>query len=261
MSTTSASSVLLFILNILHVVFGLAITCTAIWFFVEVHTITSLRNANHYLLDYNVYWPQAIPWVFILVGVLVLCVSCCGFVGAKKKSNGLVVMYTVFQVTTIVALIAAAVVALACADSTSTDKFIKDTIWDVYATMKSDKNIEAAFGTMEKRMQCCGASTPRDYIGWRREFPISCCDTYYHGWIGSYNIDCDFTNKLANERHGCTEVATNYTRIVIRVLSAASVFTAFIGLMNVIVAVTLSKSINKKPRIPQQEFESKKVLL
>ncbi|KAF9406577.1 hypothetical protein HW555_013099 [Spodoptera exigua] len=61
MSTTGASSVLLFILNILHVVFGLGITCAAIWFFVEVHSITSLRNTNHYLLDYNVYWPQAIP--------------------------------------------------------------------------------------------------------------------------------------------------------------------------------------------------------
>lgn len=262
MGTTSASSVLLFILNILHVVFGLAITCTAIWFFIEVHSITSLRNANHYLLDYKVYWPQAIPWVFILVGVLVICVSCCGFVGAKKKSNGLVVMYIVFEVMAIVALLTAAVVALVFADTKSTDEFVKDTIWDVYTTMRNDRSIEMGFGTMEKRMQCCGASGPRDYISWRREFPVSCCDTYYHGWIGSYNIDCDFTNKLANERHGCSEVAINYTKIIIKALSAASVFTAFVGIMNVIVAVTLSKSMKRKPRLPPQlESESKKVLL
>lgn len=263
MSTKSASSVLLFILNILHVVFGLTITCTSIWFFVEVHSITSLRNANHYLLDYNVYWTQAIPWVFILVGVFVICVSCCGFVGAKKKSNGFVVMYIAFEVTAIIALIVSAAIALSFADSDSTNKFVEDTIWDVYTTMKDNKALEQSFGNMEKRMQCCGASGPRDYINWRREFPVSCCDTYYHGWIGEYNIDCDFTNKLANERHGCTEVATNYARIVIRVLSGACVFTAFLGIMNVIVAVTLSKSMkNKKRPMPVQlESESKKVLL
>lgn len=264
MSTTGASSVLLFILNILHVVFGLGITCAAIWFFVEVHSITSLRNTNHYLLDYNVYWPQAIPWVFIFVGVFVVCVSCCGFVGAKKKSSGLVVMYIVFEVTAIVALVTAAVVALTCADSSSTDKFIQDTVWDVFTTMKNDRNVEVDFGNMEKRLQCCGASSPRDYINWRRDFPVSCCDTYYHGWIGQYNIDCDFTNKLANERHGCTEVATNYTRIIIRVLSGACAFTAFLGLMNLIVAVTLSKSMKNrrpKPMPVQLESESKKGLL
>ncbi|KAF9406576.1 hypothetical protein HW555_013098 [Spodoptera exigua] len=172
-------------------------------------------------------------------------------------------MYIVFEVTAIVALVTAAVVALTCADSSSTDKFIQDTVWDVFTTMKNDRNVEADFGNMEKRLQCCGASSPRDYINWRRDFPVSCCDTYYHGWIGEYNIDCDFTNKLANERHGCTEVATNYTRIIIRVLSGACAFTAFLGLMNLIVAVTLSKSMKRRPKpMPVQlESESKKGLL
>lgn len=262
MASAGPSSVLLTILNVLHVVFGVAIACTAIWFFVEVYSITSLRNANHYLLDYNVYWPQAIPWVFIVAGILVICVSCCGFVGARKRSSGLVFMYIAFEVIAIVVLIGASIVALTLADTKATESFMQDAIWDVYTQMKSDVIVEKAFGEMEKRFQCCGAGGPRDYKNWRNEFPISCCDTYYHGWIGSFAIDCDFSNKLANERHGCTQVAINYTSIIIKVLAAAGVFTAFIGIMNVIVAVTLSRSLKKKPRLPvHQESESKKVLL
>lgn len=262
MASAGPSSVLLLILNVLHVIFGVGITCASIWFFIEVHSITSLRNTNHYLLDYRVYWPQAIPWVFVLVGIFVIFVSCCGFLGAKKRANGIVKMYIAFEVAAVLGLVTAAIVALTLADTKASETFMQDAIWDVYTHMKSDRDVEMAFGNIEKRFQCCGAAGPRDYKNWRDEFPISCCDTYYHGWIGSYAIDCDFANKLANERHGCTQVAINYTSIVIKVLSAAAIFTAVIGIMNIIVAVTLSNSIKRKPRLPvQQEFESKKVLL
>ncbi|KAJ0170646.1 hypothetical protein K1T71_014017 [Dendrolimus kikuchii] len=261
MGSVGPSSVLLIILNVIHFILSLALTATAIWFFVEVQTITSLRNTNHYLLDYNVYWPQAIPWVFMLVGIIVLFVSCCGFVGAKKKSRGFIIIYATFEGIAILALIIAAIVALTCADSTSTDSFVKDAIWDVYSHSTTDTEIQQAFGNVEKRLQCCGAGGPRDYKSNRNEFPISCCDTYYHGWIGSYNIDCDFTNKLANERHGCAEVATNYVRVVIRVLAGASIFTAFVGIMNLIVAAALSIALKRKPRVQVTEMDSKKGLL
>ncbi|KAG6458051.1 23 kDa integral membrane protein [Manduca sexta] len=259
-----ASTVLLHILNTVQMIFGLALTAASIWFFIEVQSITSLRNTNHYLLDYNVYWPQAIPWIFMIVGIFILCISCCGFAGARKKNRGMVVLFAIFQSIAIVGLVAAAIVALTCADSKSTDKFMEDTIWDVYTHTKNDRDVEMAFGNIEKRLQCCGAGGPRDYLNWRREFPISCCDTYYHGWIGAYNIDCDFTNKLANERHGCSAVAVNYTRVIIKVLAGASVFTAFIGIMSLIVAVALILGgLKKKSKmvLAPHEMESKKVLL
>ncbi|CAB3236657.1 unnamed protein product [Arctia plantaginis] len=262
MGSSGPTSVLLTILNVVQVILGFGITCVALWFFVEVYNITSLRNSNHYLLDYKLYWPQAIPWVFILAGLLVICVSGCGFVGAKKKSSGFVTLFIAFEVTAILALIAAAIVALTLADTNSTAAFMKDAIWDVYTHMRSDRSVETAFGNFEKRFQCCGAEGPRDYKNWRDEFPISCCDTYYHGFIGSYAIDCDFSNKLANERYGCAKVVINYTSIIIKVLAGAAIFTAFIGIMNLVVGVTLSRSLKRKPRqVVQMESESKKVLL
>lgn len=267
MGSSGVSSAVLVILNILNVVFGLALTAASIWFFVELQNVTSLRNQNHYLLDYKVYWPQAVPWIFLFSGIFVLLVSCCGFVGTKKQSRGVLFMYVIFQVIALVLLIVATIIALVFADSSHTDQFVADTIWDAYNNMKEDRDVETAFGILERRYQCCGAGGPRDYKNWRNTFPPSCCDTFYHGWaLGDIIIDCDITNKLPNERLGCAEVASHYARIAIKVFSAAAVVTAFIGILNLVVALMLSRSLKKRKATgvavtAQNEFESKKVLL
>lgn len=264
MSTASFSSAFLVILNIVNVVLGLALTAVSIWFCIEVQYVTNLRNQNHYLLDYRVYWPQAIPWIFMLAGIFILIVSCCGFAGARKKSKGLVAVFATFQGVAIVLLLIAAIVSLVCADTESSNTFIHDAIWDAFNNMKGNRDLESAFGVIEKRYQCCGAGSPRDYKNWRPSFPMSCCDTFYHSWsTGEYMIDCDITNRLPNERLGCTEVASQYARIFIKVFSAAAIFAAFIGILNLVFALTLSRSLKKRPRAPVSlaTNESEKVLL
>ncbi|CAF4953215.1 23 kDa integral membrane protein-like [Pieris napi] len=263
MGSYGISKVTLYVLNTIYAVLGLAIAAASIWFFCQVTEFTTLRNSNHYLLDYTVYWPQAIPWLFLIVAFLVLGVSACGFSSAHKNSRGLITVFVTAQSIAIICLIAAAVVALVFADNKSTDDFVKDTVWDVYFQTKTDNEVATSFGVIERKLHCCGADSPRDYKNWKNEFPMSCCDTYYHGFLDAYTIDCEFTNKLANERHGCSTVAAQYARIVIKVLSGASIFTAIIGMMSLGVAVGLSKSIAKKRRIQalKNESESKKVLL
>lgn len=264
MGNGSFSSKLLLALNIVYIILGLAITATALWFFVEVFNITSLRNVNHYKLDYNVYWPQAIPWLFIFAGVFVLIVSCCGFAGAKKKKRTIVLTYVVFQVIAIVLLVIAAIIALVFADSDASDKFITDTIWDAFTNMKDERGIETYFGLIERKLQCCGATSPRDYKGRRNDFPMSCCDTYYRGWSIEPVFYCSITDKLPNERLGCAEVASHHARIIIEILAAAAILTAFIGALNLAAAGFLSKALKRKPSqvtVAQYEVESKKVLL
>lgn len=264
MGNGSFSAKVLIALNVVYTVLGLAITATALWFFIEVYNITSLRNSNHYKLDYSVYWPQAIPWLFIFAGVFVMVVSCCGFAGAKKKKRSLVVMYVTFQIIVIILLIIAAIIALVFADSVASDKFITDAIWDSFANMKDEPGIETAFGLIERKLQCCGATSPRDYKGRRNDFPMSCCDTYYHGWSIEPVYYCAITDKLPNERLGCSEVASHHARIVIEVLAAAAIFTAFIGALNLAAAGYLSKALRKPPpkvTVAHYEVESKKVLL
>lgn len=263
MANVCASKCLLHVLNALLTFLGLALTAGSIWFFVQVTEFTALRNSNHYLLDYNVYWPQAIPWMFIILGIFTVVVSGCGFSGARHSKKGVLTLYMVFLMIIVLLLITAAVISLVFADNKSTDDFIKDTIWDAYFQSKTEHDVQESFGNIEKKLHCCGAESPRDYKNWKSEFPPSCCDTYYHGWIGSYVIDCDFTNKLANERYGCSQVATQYLRIAIKVLSALSLLVAVIGIFGLVVSGALSRSLKNRPRIiaQQNESESKKVLL
>ncbi|XP_045781290.1 23 kDa integral membrane protein-like [Maniola jurtina] len=262
MSSLSVSKAVLYVLNTVFLILGLAIASASIWFFCEVHDFTKLRNSNHYLLDYTVYWPQAIPWVFFIVALLIIGVSVCGFTSARKKSKGLLTMYVTAMSIVIVLLIAAAVIALVFADNKSTDDFVKDTVWDVYFQAKNDNEVATAFGVIERKLHCCGADSPRDYKNWKAEFPMSCCDVFYRGWLDPYAIDCAFTNKLANERHGCSTVAAQYARIAIKVLSGAAIFTAMIGIIAVVFAVAMYKSLKIRNRPPPtHESESKKVLL
>ncbi|KAI8433903.1 hypothetical protein MSG28_015829 [Choristoneura fumiferana] len=259
-----AQNVGLHVLNIVFTIFGLIIAGGSIGFFVYVNMFVSLRNSNHYLLDYNVYWPQAVPWMFFVCGLFVICTSCCGFKSAKKPSKTMVTTYGVFVAIASLLLFAISIVALVCADGVKTDNFIRDTIWDAYFQMKEHPEVEMSFGNFERRLHCCGADSPRDYVNWRMEFPQSCCDVIRYGFLDNYPIDCQFTNKLANERHGCSEVAAQYARIGIKVLSGVSIFTSLIGIITLIAAYTTSKSINKRrPQVinMSHELESKKVLL
>ncbi|KAL0803338.1 hypothetical protein ABMA28_017192 [Loxostege sticticalis] len=253
-----------YVTNAIHAILGLALTCAALWLFVEVKQITDLRNSNHYLLDYNLYWPQAIPWFFIFVGFLVMSISFCGVFGASKASKGLVFTHIIFVSISIFAAITAAIVALVFVDNKVASDFIKDTIWDVYFQSKTNPDVAQAFGSIEKRMQCCGADGPRDYVNWKDNFPQSCCDVFYHGFLEPYAIDCDITNKMANERHGCTEVATQYSSIAVKVLSAVSILIAVVGIISLLTSIQLSKKLRRRPRRVenvQVEFESQKVLL
>ncbi|CAH0718338.1 unnamed protein product, partial [Brenthis ino] len=260
--STGVYRVALHILNSIHLIFGLAIASASIWFFCEVHDFTTLRNSNHYLLDYTVYWPQAVPWMFFIVALFSIGVASCGFASTKKKSKSLLTAYIIVLSVVVVCLITSGIVALVFANSKSTDDFVKDTVWDVYFQAKGDNDVAASFGVIERKLHCCGADSPRDYKNWKSEFPVSCCDVYYRGWLEPYALDCEFTNKLANERHGCSTVAAQYARIAIVVLSSVALLTAVIGMISIAYAVVFSRALEKRSRPPpQNEFESKKVLL
>lgn len=258
-----SSKVCAHVLNTIYAILGLALFAAAVWFFVEVKEVTNLRNSNHYLLDYNLYWPQVIPWLFIIIGVLVMSVSACGFSGTSKKSKPLLRVHVTFVSITIILASAVAVIALVFADSKASENFIKDTIWDAFYQMKEHHDVEQSFGRIEKRLQCCGAESPRDYVNWKNDFPQSCCDVFYHGWLEPYTINCEITNKLANERHGCATVAATFSSIIIKVLSGVTILIVLFSIIILVNSIRQLKSLLRRPRVmqAQQESESKKGLI
>lgn len=227
------------ILNIVYALIGFALSTVSIWFFIELKNITNLRNSDRYLLNFKVYWPQAIPWMFLTVGVLLVLVSLCGYCSAcgGKSVLGL---YYVFLILAIIVSIASGSVALHFADGKATDNFLSETIWDATSEMKLHKDIATAFGQIESRFRCCGAKHPREYTSWMTNFPETCCDP------GSVEV-CEFSNSLPHERHGCIEVVTQYARIFIQALAIASLVSSLFGVFNLIVGIFLWRNI-KKPR-------------
>lgn len=229
----------LYILNIIYAVFGLVTAATGIWFFVQVTEFVSLRNTNHYLLDYRVYWPQVAPWLFIILGVFILCVALCGWCGTQRESRGLLGIYAIFLIIIILGQAVAAVLIFVFVDGEYTDTFVKDIVYDGYYNSQSNPDVFKAFGRIERKLKCCGANDARDYRSWRNDLPLTCClDSYYRA-------TCEFTDKEANERLGCAKVAAVYTKIISSVIAGVTLLIALCEVVSLILAWKLFQEVGE----------------
>lgn len=220
----------LYVVNIAYAVFGLASAATGIWFFVQLSEFVALRNSNHYLLDYRVYWPQVAPWLFILLGLVLMCIAFCGWCGASQESRSLLGVYGGFLVLIIVLQGIAAVLVFVFIDGEDTDRFIKDTVYDGFYNSQGNPEVFKSFGRIERRLRCCGANDARDYRAWRSDLPLTCCyDSYYRA-------TCDFTDKEANERLGCAKVAAVYTKIISSSVAGASLLIMLLEVLGAVLA-------------------------
>lgn len=273
MASESSLKTVLYVVNVLYAVLGLGLAAAGIWFFVQVTEITNLRNSNHYLLDYRVYWLQLTPWLFILLGVFVLFIAFCGWLGATKDSTGVMSVHVIFLFIIIFGQALASTLVFVFVDGEATDRFVKDTIYDGYYNSKDSMEGSRAFGMIERKLRCCGANDARDYKSWRNDLPITCCnqsyytnydlnnyyssgtygtDQSYYNTYGSYNTYssdssyrpfkiCDFTDKEANERYGCIRVALVYARIIGSSIAAASLVMAILEIIGLIAAWKLNR--------------------
>lgn len=220
----------LYVVNVIYAVFGLVTAATGIWFFVQLMEFVRLRNTNHYLLDYRVYWPQVAPWLFIILGFMIMLVAFCGWCGTTRESRGMLGIYGGFLSFLIVFQVLSAVLVFVYVDGEDTDRFIKDTVYDGYYNTQSNRDYEKQYSWIERKLKCCGANDARDYRSWRNDLPLSCCAD------SLYRSVCDFTDKEANERLGCAKVAAVYTKIISSSVAAVSLLVALVEIVGVIIA-------------------------
>ncbi|CAH1642580.1 unnamed protein product [Spodoptera littoralis] len=229
----------LYVMNIIYAVFGLVTAATGIWFFVQLTEFVGLRNSNHYLLDYRIYWPQVAPWLFILLGIFILMISFCGWCGANRESRGMLGLFGLFLVLIVVLQLIAATLIFVYVDGEDTDRFIKDTVYDGYYNSQSNPDVFKAFGKIERKLRCCGANDARDYRSWRNDLPLTCClDSYYRA-------TCEFTDKEANERLGCAKVASVYTKIISSSVAGASLLMSLLEICGIVLAWKLFHSLRE----------------
>ncbi|XP_028171295.1 tetraspanin-7-like [Ostrinia furnacalis] len=233
------------VLNILQTILSIALACVSMWFFVELKNITDLRNKDRYLLDFTLYWPQVLPWVFLVISIAVIFVNLCGFYGICRKNKSSLYVYVVFLSLVTLAAFAAGVLGFTCADAKETDDFISGAVSDAYSEMKVRKEVIDAFSNIERRLRCCGIQGSSDYT--QSRIPPSCCDYQ----------DAAFCENAASRRLGCAQVAVPYTRMFMRYTSVASLAIAILSVGSLIVAILLVRSRKSKSdrfnSTPEQE--------
>lgn len=249
------AKVILFFANTFYALCGAALAAVGAWYFVQLYEIMVLRNVNHYYLNYQIYWVQVMPWLYVIIGLVLLLVAWCGYCAAVGKRRGTMLLYINLLIFTIICNVATTTLVFIYADGENTDKFIADTILDAFQNAKSNDEVRAGFSKIEMKYHCCGAMSPRDYIMSRPDFPMSCCDDQLLG-----EGVCELTNMSANMRHGCSKVASTQARRVLIYLAVASAIVGFLQLLGLVVAISLYAKPKDK-RIAMLESESKKVLL
>ncbi|XP_004923721.1 uncharacterized protein LOC101736223 [Bombyx mori] len=250
--TSLCLTVFLCAFNVIQVLSASVLGGVAIWSFIEVVSLTSLRNPIHYQLKQTLNWPEVLPWVFLMAAILTILTDICGLCGSKRKSRPLILLYVVLQMMSILLLVGAPLVALTLAEGPNTAEFFKSTMWDVFYT--SIDSQDGAYNSFEERLRCCGVSSPRDYVPKRNNFPASCC---YSG------KPCDFSDHFANKLSGCNGVVDKYTEYFIKGMSVGSVVVAIVGVIGFLIAVVLSMKMKTKKLEPAVETEAdcQKVLL
>ncbi|XP_063543515.1 CD63 antigen-like [Cydia strobilella] len=250
--------VILFILNILYALFGLALFLGGVAFWIYVAQFTALRNTHHYKLDFSLYWPQVIPVVACLAGIFVIFVACCGCCTASKNNKGFTIMQSIFIMITLIVLITCAALTLKYGDNEETDVYLIDALTDGFSEAKTSPNHQEMFSRIESWLGCCGAEGSSSYRPHGVHFlPQSCC-----GYSDDSNQKCEFTSKEATDRHGCVKVVVSYSRLFLRVLAAAAAVAAFFGILSLVATLALSIGLNKKPAVyDATDIETKKGLL
>lgn len=250
------SKVILYILNVVYALFGVLLLLEGIGFYIYVCMFTSLRNSNHYLLDFKLYWPQILPFVFGFSGLFVMFVCCCGCCSAAKKNQGFTIMHALFTLLTIGTVIASCVLALVYGDSDESHKFLKDALYDGFSEAKTNTAVSASFSSVESWLQCCGVDGSSDYKGSRKSLPNSCC-----GFDINSTQVCEYTSKTANERHGCAPVGVSYSIISLKALGATAALTAFFGLLTLIASLSMGIRKRRPAVYEATDIETKKGLL
>lgn len=212
--------ILICIVNIVYALIAAALAYVVYLFSVEIQLLKDSRNYEKYQLDYDIYWPQVIPWIFGAAALAAIFVAIIGFFGAGFDSKSVSATYIGLAVISILALIGAGVTGVI-----KTERMVKqvnETILDVFTHSLEKKEIRQEFDRIERLLRCCGAMNQNEYAG--IGLPASCCDK---------GTECHFT-----KRNGCVVVVTDY--------SSWAVFwygTVICGVLSILILASLTLSL------------------
>ncbi|GBP84062.1 Tetraspanin-7 [Eumeta japonica] len=242
---------LLVAVNVLLAAGGAALAGVGVWAYLQLAEIVALRNDNHYLLDYNIHWPQVAPWMFVCAGIAVLPVAMCGLCGALGRTRTALSLHALLLLLLVLVHAAVAVLVFLYIDGEPTETFIKDSVFDGIQNAKTEPEILKAFGRLERRLRCCGAHDVTDYRMWPTALdglPPSCCS---RDTLATF---CSSTDREANTRYGCAQMAAKQASRLFDFLGAGAAAVGVLELIGLAAAlVILARRRSRAPREPPSE--------
>lgn len=145
---------LLVLINVLFWIVGIAALALFIWVLTDPSLLISMTHEeNHFYIGL---------YLFLVVGVLMLVISCLGCCGSLRESQCMLVSFFCFLLVVLVAEIA--VGAWAFHNKEKLDSMVRTT---VKHTIQNEYGIidtkTAAFDTFQNHLECCGANGPNDW--------------------------------------------------------------------------------------------------
>ncbi|CAG4972219.1 unnamed protein product [Colias eurytheme] len=219
---------ILYTFDAIYVLYGLATVIVGIWFFIIQYQFVELIKPHHDI-DLNLFWMQIVPWVFFIIGIIDVILGFCGLFKATKHEEFVINLYCVLMILFILCQITVATLLIVYVDRDYTDEFIHETVNNGFRKAIKDPETLLSFNSVENLYKCCGANSSSDYLLYRNELPVSCCDEYF----GSL---CDFWNEIAVERLGCGDAVTYYTKMISSVFAGTLLFICLIEIAHVFLA-------------------------
>ncbi|XP_045506830.1 leukocyte surface antigen CD53-like [Colias croceus] len=225
---------ILYSLNAIYGVHGLATILAGLWFFVIQYQFLDVSNVDHYT-DFAVYWAQIVPWAFFILGLIAVTLGFSGLLAVNKRSEIGIKIYCVFLVLLILAQITVSTLIFIYVDSDYSDEFIRKTVYESFNKVMPYQKIWTPFNTVEELYNCCGANSSSDYKNYTNELPSSCCN-YVTG------TPC---TSIVNEKLGCADAVSYYTKMISSVVAGSSLFICLVDLVDVYFAIKLANLFRK----------------
>jgi len=124
---------------------------------------------------------NAIAYALIVLGVVLLFVSCFGFFGACTGKHGLLNFYLILLGVVVALLVAALIYGFVM--KSDVEDTVENYITDAFDTVKNATSANAtvdqfvAVNTIQVAVKCCGITGP-DYWDWDGQVPSSCCANF-----------------------------------------------------------------------------------
>ncbi|XP_049805797.1 leukocyte surface antigen CD53-like isoform X1 [Schistocerca nitens] len=176
----------------------------------------------------------------VVLGSFLIAVSFYGLFGAFKERRYYVVTYAVFLLTILLLQTPVAVMAILYGDR---NFVLHTTMYDFTITYYTDSTSQDVMDTVQKKLQCCGATGPEDYVNLNPStpevLPPSCC---------IQDIECYYETNATETFYtkGCWFAEEEFLGFVGMLIGCAVVASGVLEVIGITMGFCLGRSLKKR---------------